>query len=125
MIVISDSIPMLHSIEGNFHIKKIDAQAIRELARYGCVNTIKNEALKRVIKSAMSMEVGPTVDVWPRLGEDTVILVGVIGKLPEDAVVLPMDSTLSFSILKAGASVELDKAVGSAVSGVKKFFGRA
>ena len=102
MLFITDQIPGFEGV-GTLGMSPATAKTVYDLAKSGVVSLISNATTCAVVSNLLGVEIAPKVlDVKPKLGEDTVILVNIIGDtLVEGTKTLPATHAMQFNTLKS------------------------
>ena len=101
MLFICNTMPAITNTS-KLGIKAIDsATVVKKLKEGSYVSLITEKGLANVLTSFLNMPV-PTkvIELTPRVGQDSIILVQAIGNIKDSDTTLPRDVTLQFSIVE-------------------------
>lgn len=100
MLFITNKMPNLTG-NGTLTMKPVDTASVSKALATGFISLVSESATAQCLTTLLGVQVPiGTLQVTPKIGEDTVILVNVNGTVLKDATTFASDTTVQFHVLE-------------------------
>ena len=105
MLILADKLENFIG-NGSINIKPAKPEHVLRALHSGFLSLVEDDTTADVLGNLLQVKVPvKTVDIQPKIGEDTVILATIVGpRLPEGTLNLPNTHSVQFSIIESNAS---------------------
>lgn len=101
MLFITNKMPNFAGA-GTVSLSPVDPRKVIEQLQTGFISLIDDETTAKCLTTMLGATVPTgTINISPKIGEDTVVLVNMIGELPKGTVTLPVNVLIQFSVIES------------------------
>lgn len=87
---------------GNVSLKQTDAKTVVEALQSGFISLVDDVTTANCLTTMLGVDIPvKSISIAPKIGEDTIVLVNIIGDLPAGSKTFPVNASIQFSVIES------------------------